>query len=698
MSDPNPDDNLHEGETRKLPLSEVDPPAGAASPPQDPLADDLDIDALTAELATRKVTDEELEELTAVPTETGLSKEGGAREPSPDVKAKRKAALDKAQELVGRVISDRYQVEEVLAAGGMGCVYRGQHVHMHKRVAIKVLLPDTEGLPDLVLRFKREAVAGAHIDHPNVAAATDFGKLDDGSFFLVQQYVRGATLHDIIKRGPTPTDRAARIARQVASALDACHRMGVVHRDLKPRNIMVEEDRNDAVKLIDFGLAKVPMDRISTVDIRDPKKNLKVTVMGTVFGTVAYMAPEAAGGMDSVDERSDLYALGIIIYEMLAGTHPFGTGKPSDVFRMHRTAVPPPIKERAPGVIVPPALEAIAMRLLEKNPKDRYPTARDVIAALEDAVPGVDWLGDKSPVSAQDRSSDRRSSGKPADKPAEEEAAAGAGKGTAGGYVPRLARQPGPKKMRWEAIPRWAIPGAIGFVVLAVAVIALVFLGGDDDETKKPTTVAPTKSDPPAATSAAPSDSAARPDADRAASARKLMRAAAESKEWGRGAESVATLAEASPESFEERTVVNDTIAIAAGIEVGGGEKSDKVFDALSNKLGSKGLDILYEIVSTRGGSKAATRATEILRQKEVLDRASPALRVAMELREASSCKDRLALLERAQAEGDTRAVAVLDNMRQLDCVAKSGECCFKTNPAVAEAVKKIYARLRSPQ
>jgi serine/threonine-protein kinase len=686
VSDPKPDDEILEGETRKLSTSDVDPLAG-----------DLDLDALTAELETRKVTAEDLEELTAVPTETDLEKGPGSKQTSSIAQIQRKAALDKARELVGRVISDRYEVEEVLAAGGMGCVYRGQHVHMHKRVAIKVLLPDTEGLPDLVLRFKREAVAGAHIDHPNVAAATDFGKLDDGSFFLVQQYVRGATLHDIIKRGPLPAQRAARIARQISAALDACHRIGIVHRDLKPRNIMVEEDRNDAVKLIDFGLARVPMDRISTVDTRDPKKNLKVTVMGTIFGTVGYMAPEAAGGMDAVDERSDLYALGIILYEMLAGVNPFGTGKPADVFRMHRSMAPPPVKERAPGATDHPGLEAIAMRLLEKNPKNRYATARDVIAALDEAEPDNDLAGDKPPVSGADRVSDRRLSGKPAEKPAEE--AAKAAKAAGGDYVPRLARRPPSNKLRLDAMPRWAIPAAIAFVVVAAVVIALVFLGGDDDEKSAATepTAAPSAAEAPTAT-AAPSESADREAAERAAAARKLMRAATESREWGRGAEGLATLAEVSPSSFEDRSVVNDTIAIAAGIEVGGGEKSEKVFDALTNKLGGAGLDILYEIVSTRGGSKAATRAAEILRQKEVIERASPALRIAMELRDATACKDRLALLERARTEGDTRAVAVLDNLRQLDCVAKSGECCFKTNQAVADTIKQIYARLRTPQ
>ncbi|NUQ79539.1 MAG: serine/threonine protein kinase, partial [Polyangiaceae bacterium] len=294
-----------------------------------------------------------------------------------DTKSKKQAVLEQARKLVGTVISDRYQVEEVLAAGGMGCVYRGQHIHMRKRVAIKVLLPDTEGLPDLVQRFEREAIAGAHIDHPNVAAATDFGKLPDGSFFLVLQYVRGTTLHDLIKQGPVPPARAVRIVRQVASALDACHQMGVVHRDLKPRNIMLEEGRNDFVKLIDFGLAKVPMDRISTINANEVVKSTRqVTGFGLVFGTIAYISPEAAFGMAAVDERSDLYALGVILYEMLAGAHPFDTKDPAELFRRHRAETPPPMRVRAPGVDVPARLEAVATRLMQKDPADRFESAR----------------------------------------------------------------------------------------------------------------------------------------------------------------------------------------------------------------------------------------------------------------------------------------------------------------------------------
>lgn len=129
------------------------------------------------------------------------------------------AAKQRAVSYLGRVISKRYRIDEVIAMGGMGAVYRGEHVHMHKRVAIKILHPDTERLPELVQRFEREAIAGAHIQHRNVATATDFGEAEDGSFFLVLEYVRGTTLHEIIRRGPMPAARAAVIARQLAAAL-----------------------------------------------------------------------------------------------------------------------------------------------------------------------------------------------------------------------------------------------------------------------------------------------------------------------------------------------------------------------------------------------------------------------------------------------------------------------------------------------
>ncbi|MDX6517076.1 MAG: eukaryotic-like serine/threonine-protein kinase, partial [Gaiellaceae bacterium] len=312
-------------------------------------------------------------------------------------------AQAQAASAVGRVISGRYRVDDLLAMGGMGAVYRGTHLLLKKKIAIKILHPGMDNLPELVTRFEREAIAGAHVDHPNVAAATDFGTLEDGSYFLVLEFVKGRTLHQAIKQGGAfAPARAAKIARQLASALAATHAIGIVHRDVKPRNIMLLDGTEDVVKLIDFGLAKVPMaaisaaaDRLSRVSllgrgsalsVRNPTEGDRLTVEGMIFGTIAYLAPEAALGMDSVDERSDLYALGIVLYEMLAGKHPFDAIDAGELFKQQRFTAVPKVAERAPGVKVPAALEAVMMRLLEKAPDLRYPSGAAVVEAIDAAL------------------------------------------------------------------------------------------------------------------------------------------------------------------------------------------------------------------------------------------------------------------------------------------------------------------------
>src|SRR5262245_8599057 len=168
--------------------------------------------------------------------------------------------------LLGHVISGRYRIEELIGEGGMGAVYRAQHTHLSKRLAVKVLHPEMLNLTEAVERFEREAIAGAHIEHPNVAAATDFGKLDDGSYFLVLEFLEGEDLRTIIGRSPLSPERAIRIARQITLALRAAHQIGIVHRDLKPENIMVirKERGSDLVKVLDFGIAKVPVNDLTT--------------------------------------------------------------------------------------------------------------------------------------------------------------------------------------------------------------------------------------------------------------------------------------------------------------------------------------------------------------------------------------------------------------------------------------------------
>ena len=268
----------------------------------------------------------------------------------------------------------------------------------------------------MLARFEREAVAGAHVVHPNVAAATDFGQLDDGSYFLVLEYVSGKTLHQVIKQGPLPPARAANVARQIAAGLHAAHVMGIVHRDVKPRNIMLIEGQGDLAKLIDFGLAKVPVDRVLALQsVRPPALSLhdagavpraprrprldslqdskpRLTGVGMIVGTVAYLAPEAALGMDAVDARADLYALGLVLYQMLAGRHPWDADTDAALYAHQRFTPPPPFSVRAPGIVIPPELEAVVMKLLSKDPAGRYPTGAAVIEALDAAVGPPDAL------------------------------------------------------------------------------------------------------------------------------------------------------------------------------------------------------------------------------------------------------------------------------------------------------------------
>jgi eukaryotic-like serine/threonine-protein kinase len=295
----------------------------------------------------------------------------------------RDTAKERADALIGRTVGGRYLIQELLAMGGLASVFRARRNADHQEMAIKVLHPEAEGLPELIERFEREAIAGKHIFHPNVVTVHEIAQLDDGSWFLVQDFVRGRTLRDLIDQGPVAPLRAARMARHVAAGLNAAHDMGIVHRDIKPRNLMLVDGPEEKVQIVDFGLAKVPVESLALLD---DSSRRSLTEAGVVFGTVAYIAPEAALGMRSIDRRSDLYALGVILYELLAGRHPFTANDSAEMFRQHKQAVPPPIRERSPKVKVPAALEEVVMRLLQKDPDARYPHARALMVALDAVI------------------------------------------------------------------------------------------------------------------------------------------------------------------------------------------------------------------------------------------------------------------------------------------------------------------------
>src|SRR3954466_5267035 len=282
---------------------------------------------------------------------------------------------------VGTLLADRYRIDALVGEGGMGKVYSAEHVLMRKRLAVKVLRRELTSVPEVVARFEREAMAAGNIEHPNVAGATDFGKLADGAVFLVLEFVSGHSLRDEIARGPFAVDRALHVARQISSALSAAHAQGIVHRDLKPENVMLVEKGGDPdfVKVLDFGIAKVPLGEGANAGT---KQGNPITKAGMVFGTPEYMSPEQALGQ-TVDGRADLYALGVILFEMLSGVRPFSSQSSVGILGQQLSKPPPTFLERAPGIRVPPSAEAITHKLLQREAGERFASATDLVQAID---------------------------------------------------------------------------------------------------------------------------------------------------------------------------------------------------------------------------------------------------------------------------------------------------------------------------
>ncbi|MFK7985783.1 MAG: protein kinase [Sandaracinaceae bacterium] len=263
--------------------------------------------------------------------------------------------------LVGRTIGGRYSIVERVGAGGMGTVYRARHELVGRDVAIKFLGPDLAVEETNRRRFLREAKAANRIDHEHIIDITDYGETDDGLVYLVMEYLDGQPLSAVIGSGPMSAPRALEIAKQMSAALARAHELDVVHRDIKPDNVYVlpRHGGGDFIKLLDFGLAKM-------------RGEIRLTASGTVFGTPEYMAPEQARGAP-LTGKADLYAMGCVLYEMLAGRPPFQGATP-DLILKHIREVPAPPSTLLPSAL-PPGLDDLIMRLLEKNPADRHSDA-----------------------------------------------------------------------------------------------------------------------------------------------------------------------------------------------------------------------------------------------------------------------------------------------------------------------------------
>jgi serine/threonine protein kinase len=282
--------------------------------------------------------------------------------------------------LVGQTLASKYRIEELINEGGMGAVYRGTHTLMDKTVAVKVLHPALAADDKIVARFSREARAASRISHPHALNVTDFGESENGIVFLVMEYLRGQTLKDVIRsEGPMSLTRATGIIRQVSGALDAAHAQGVVHRDLKSDNIMLEDvGDGDWAKVLDFGIAKIQEDVGST----DPA----LTAANMIIGTPQYMSPEQCSQASEIDSRSDIYSLGVILYEMLAGHVPFTGDNPTAIMMKHLQDPPPSILEER--VDLPPAVGRIIARAMAKRPEDRYQSAGELSETLALAANG----------------------------------------------------------------------------------------------------------------------------------------------------------------------------------------------------------------------------------------------------------------------------------------------------------------------
>src|SRR6267154_5947926 len=280
--------------------------------------------------------------------------------------------------LLGQTLAEKYLIEQLIKRGGMGSIYRGKHVMMEKTVAVKVLRPSLAGDDVVVARFSREAKAASRISHPHAVSVTDFGESESGVVFLVMEYLDGRSLKEVIRsEGPMALDRAVEIVRQVSGALDAAHAQGVIHRDLKSDNIMLSQTNGgDWAKVLDFGIAKIQQPE----GVRDND----ITAANLVIGTPQYMSPEQCSQAGPIDARSDVYSLGVIVFEMLAGRVPF-TGESPTVIMMKQVGdEPPSILDQRPDL--PVSIDNLIKKALAKQPSERFQTAGALSEALTQAA------------------------------------------------------------------------------------------------------------------------------------------------------------------------------------------------------------------------------------------------------------------------------------------------------------------------
>jgi serine/threonine-protein kinase len=583
----------------------------------------------------------------------------------------------------------------------MGRVYLGEHVLMRKRVAFKILHKELTQVPEVVARFEREAMAAANIEHPNIASATDFGKLPDGSVYLVLEYVQGNCLRSLIEEGPLPIARALHIARQVASAVAAAHSLGIIHRDLKPENVLLVEKNGDPdfVKVLDFGIAKVPVQEVSERGSIRPAK--VITRVGMIFGTPEYMAPEQALGQ-YVDARADLYAMGIMLFELLSGVRPFGADSPIGILGQQLQGPAPTFAERAPRVRVPVVLEKLIQRLLASSPSARVASAQQLVAALDEILTAIKLrTGSLANIPNTARMFDAGTEALLDQLPRSEahvDLLATLGSVSLGDEAMNASTVPAPtyhgrkatRDAQLSSSSKRALLFGLFGTLLAVVLGVTVFAWRHTH--KHPVVTGPratvVQSNAPAADAVSAPQSASDTELKEATAAgasqlrglatrfpndfRVLVELAKAQFVMGNAGDSLEAIARAY--SLNAGVGRDAKLATLLWKIVQKRETSERALRVLESGYGQRGVDILYDLATTPAVRKDLRQtAANRLHSEAVLQNASPALRALLALQQANTCAEKKALLPTVEKDADGRILPELKSLQSMTGCGKRG-------------------------
>jgi serine/threonine protein kinase len=627
--------------------------------------------------------------------------------------------------MIGTVIAGRYRVDSRLGEGGMGAVYLVEHTLMRKKLALKVLHREMCSQTEIVARFEREAMAAAHIDHPNVAGATDFGKLEDGSFYLVLEYVEGTSLRTLIDKGPLAAPRAVHVTVQILAALRRAHELGIVHRDLKPENILLFEKDGDPdfVKVLDFGIARVPIGSLISGGDSGPS----LTRAGMVYGTPEYMAPEQALGQN-VDGRSDIYGTGVMLFEMLTGRRPYDNKDKVALLGQHVAGAIPSLRERAPTLMLPIELEQVVTKLLSKSPSDRYADAAEAMQALLD-VPlegGVLIASSRTPSRRGFEQSGSFRTGNSGPVIIHSEAVPALTQERAF-QTAETQRPPAPDSTPPLRRRPMGMIVAVAGVAVVLIVAAIFYVRGkgkandDESDPRRPVATATASnsgSTPlmPALTPDELKDQAnkalARADggdpqglADLEALATAhtgqpvvlidLAKAYSHAKRHVEAIGAVKRLVTASPESAND-PALNPIIDAALP------SSADTVFNLLTKEMGAEGTPILFDIgYGNRGPSNLRSRGKAALAEPEVQKVLTPNIRGALELMKAGSCDAKHKVLDTYRKDLDARVLPFLKPLtatRGCGSFFKNQDCwpCLHAAKYLDTVIKEIEARVKA--